>query len=40
MNENKILSQIQNECSELSPDNFDKIRRDISELSGTDIYVI
>lgn len=35
MNEEKILSQIQNECSELAPDNFDKIRMDISELSGS-----
>lgn len=36
MNENKILSQIQNECSALSTDSFDKIRSDIYDLSGGD----
>lgn len=33
MNEDKILSQIQNECSGLASDSFDKICRDISEES-------
>lgn len=35
MNEEKILSQIKKECSGLAPDSFDKIRRDISEESGS-----
>lgn len=36
MNEEKLLSQIKNECYNNAPDNFEKIKNNISELSDVD----